>query len=243
MKRSMYASKIAPLSILCALIGGLWFGVSKFLTVRSLSVSSDVLLHHDVLDEVREKIEGLMQDKVFSSALSSALQESYPFLEEVSGRFGKGGSVHISTKASMPICLINKSSLLLENQQLVSKSTFIDEAVSDLPNITIPEMFDNELPQTLCLAIQKIPLELFERYEVTIFDETDIQFVDKHQLSFVIRADNQTCLAEFLERCTCIKEDLKAKGSFHTYNTRWIVDIRFKDQIIVRSVKRKGGAL
>lgn len=168
----------------------------------------------------------------FFSVAPEVLKQEFPLIKAVQCDYQYGGKVCCFLQAIEPLLIINNSFCLLRNGDLRDMHYFSDIGLQDLPSISIQSNEKLELLENFKECIQRMPLYFFDHFTITWRDHTFIQLQDKKFSQCTIIAHYQTAFDDLLLRnYEVIKQEIMSQHL--NIKKQWIVDIRFKNQIVV----------
>lgn len=143
--------------------------------------------------------------------------------------------VHVLIQAHVPYALLdgNVPMVLTQDRTKVQVFDYALQAVRDLPIITVEsavhEQLTHDILDSMYTFLQALPASFFTTYQITWHDKTAIDLCALEPNTCSIRAfyatvfDIQLCVA--LQKIPCVGTTL--------------VDVRYKDQLVVTQVKGK----
>lgn len=142
-----------------------------------------------------------------------------------------------------PQFIVNNAYIVSKNGNVFERKFFSQRAIdSCFPVVVTTEKNKNvkTIPETCKQMIFCLPKQSFEQYKIVWESETKSYMVDKKQDDFVIIFnDTHVPDNDILSTCALLKNKLKMSKVFlKKRNTRWVADVRFKDQIVLFSEKR-----
>jgi len=178
------------------------------------------------------------QEKMSCSptVLASLIKETFPSVNKVIIRSGKQNKVHVKVKPYVPLLTVNDSFFLTKSGKLVAVSDYHKSYHLTLPAIIINKKAQESLEiSSLCKQfIHHCPTELMKEYTVTWYSPTAVTLQDKKNKKCIVLAHNETELSEsLLKHCKQVQQEA-VHNNASKHKQCWI-DVRFKNQIIIRS--------
>ncbi len=173
--------------------------------------------------------------------LAQAVHEEFPCVESVTVHRRVPGCLDVKITVSSPTIILNNNSLLLANGVIVSKDIFAKTASKKLHNVDVPSLQSIE-DKALFIKrhLAQLSDAIFKMYRVELRDNFHALLHDKKQNKFSVLFNKDVELSEKkLAQCKRLKQRLEDRDVFISQpRERWVVDIRFKDQIVLYA--RKG---
>jgi hypothetical protein len=159
------------------------------------------------------------------------IKKTFPVLQSVFIKQRKSGSVFINCKAYEPLYIVNAANVLLPNNMLVKCDCFTPEILASLSAISVVLTDTSHCPLGLASWVQKVPPDLINRYDITWFDQTKIELIDKlnNKISILLQKNNQVDKA-LLDYCTNIVPEAVQKKET---NRAIVADLRFDGQLVL----------
>lgn len=221
----------------------IWFCANSLLMVRSIRFCIDPQLNESVQEVIKERTHDVLFNKWYKPSVLFPLAQEFNYLKNLSMQLHAHNYIRMHAAAYSPLLRFNRDFLLLENDVCVKTDIFNQNYYADIPNVEMPEQFDAHIAPLHLNALKKIPYDLFDQYRIVFYDPTDIELHDSMFDYFLIRADQDSIVQFDRNAIDRIKQDLMNKKLLQSRKKRWIVDIRFKNQIIVNSELIQGGAV
>lgn len=168
------------------------------------------------------------------------VQAQFPYLHDGAAVFEPGSIALYSFACSKPVCIVNDTSLLLDDGVVVGNTIFDAHAYADLPAISMDQGLLQDEHQTRRVA------DAMARIDPAIAADNAIHWHTIHsgfigarpQAVFKVMFDvTHIPTAYILSHCTTIHHELQDSNTVS--QGIWIADIRFNNQIIV--YRGKGG--
>ncbi len=194
---------------------------------------------------VRQKIKDFITDEQTNKfpfgSLAQAVHEEFPCVESIIVHRRMPGCLEVKIAVSSPTIILNNNSLLLVNGVVVSKDTFVKAASKKLHNVDVPSLQTIEDKATFIKRhLVRLSDSIFKMYRVELRDNFHALLHDKKQNKFSVLFNKDVELSDKkLAQCKRLKQRLEDRDVFISQpRERWVVDIRFKDQIVLYA--RKG---
>lgn len=170
--------------------------------------------------------------KSFLKANPVLIQQQFPMIKSVRLDYRDNGLMFCRIRTIDPVLIINNTLCLSDNGELYDKQIFSTKKLADIPSITIQSSENIALCTHFKEYIKRIPLNFFEQFTITWLDHTRILLQDKLWSRCILVAHYQTDFNDiFLQNYTTIKQEIAQRVL--SQKKKWIVDVRFKNQIIV----------
>jgi|GEM_PF-6870237 len=230
---------------------GIFYSLYLFFACLCVAIRADDfhgLLHLCVQGDISSKtflslkrsLKELEKTSCTPLLLSTCIKDAFPVIEAVSVNYLSKKNKAVTVSMSTPSFIINQKYVLTSTGKLVDVDNFTPQQRLSLPTFTVAE----EKPRALFLDgyrkfIGRCSSDLCERFSVTWYDPTIIALHDKNDFRFILIADEQTeFLPSLLEQCTHIQKIISSRAK--STGIKWCLDVRFKDQIILFSVRGNG---
>ncbi len=239
--------KIIYIIVICVFVVGISYLTGKslqcLLTPTCFKVTGTMLAPggiKDISQFIHEKID---YKKNSLKNIAQQIKTQFPYIKHVSiTQIPK--ILLIDLQILEPRFAINEGYVLLDLNRIESSEVFKKNIVSELPSVKIDTFTDNsEQLDPLCYeSLNVIPEELRVNYSCYLRNNHEILFTHKKQPQFVILADlHSVNNLQKLNLCNKVKHEMELRKSFTPkMSTKWIVDIRFDNQVIVFSRGGKG---
>ncbi|MFC1842197.1 hypothetical protein ACFLYU_00895 [Candidatus Dependentiae bacterium] len=191
------------------------------------------------------------------SALSRKISKEFGVIKSIDAFQRGNGILGVTFKTFEPKFILNENYVLAENRAVFAKGVFGLFALERckcvrLENVDIASWaFGTGVPDTdfsgadlsgtdlsgSCKSmIFSLPESCFLGYEITRVSDTKSYMQDKKNKKFAILfCDLQVPDEKILLACGQIKRNLENKGEFKSRKyKKWVADVRFKDQIVIR---------
>lgn len=141
-----------------------------------------------------------------------------------------GGVVNVS--AYKPVYVVNNTSVLMENNDIVDLSLFAQSVLDDLPPVVASQDFLVHNSGCLLQLLRRLPPQWSQFYECECISEYCIRLKDKVNPQFVVvYSEDQVISAHMLDQCEAVKKDIIKQGMLDK-NVSWVADIRFANYIV-----------
>lgn len=216
---------------LCILTGLYLFIVSSLLIITRCTFLFDSSLAKNIKQSIITISNNQFLKKSFLQAKPAIIQQYFPIITAVQLRYQDNGSMLCRVKAIDPQLIINDSFCLGINGQLYDKNIFSSKTLRTIPSITIQSTEKIESCPYFKDYITKMPLHFFEYFTITWIDHTRIILHDKLSPNHTLLAHYQTDFDDqLLHYYNMAKQAAPKKRAL---KKQWVVDVRFKNQIIV----------
>ena len=176
--------------------------------------------------------------------LLSLLRDEFPFLKTISAFYRPPNHIDFFMHTYMLRMIINNSFVLISNGLLIDRNVFAANRIDSLKRVSLAdELIKGQHVQEPCLDLLKqIDFDRLKQYNIVFRSQDEILLQDTEQRRFTIVSDAEAILDySLLERCAELKKELDMRGSFKSANKKWIADVRFEKQIVVRANREIDG--
>ncbi len=191
---------------------------------------------------IQEKVRSYIAQEARLPSLSLAvvahtLAEKFPSLKKVSCTKDGAKVVHIQCQSVQPFFCLNDTHVLADADRVLEKECFSPESLSSLPIIEVVAVSQGMpvLSSQAKEGMHHISRELFDRYQMTWIDDTQIWLREKNSPSFsLVFHTNSLPDEKIMSECEKIKKEFESSGLISPQGKkRWVADIRFANQIIL----------
>lgn len=207
----------------------------------SLHLSVQGSLSLKTIASLEHSLKEFQKTSCAASVLSASLKETFPVVERVSINYLSHNNKLVTVSASIPVIIINQKYVLTSTEKVVSIDNFMPEQCVSLPVFTLANetqdflLSDNDYKE----FIKRTSLDVYNRFAVTWYNSTVVTLQDKNDSRFMLVANQQTeFLPSLLKKCADIQKSINSRAQ--SAGTKWCLDVRFKDQIILFSVRGNG---
>jgi hypothetical protein len=242
----MFPKKIifffATLSVISA---GLFYCFKKIFAPRTLVICADKYYNPTKIQEIAGHYTLNLLKKINKKTFFNRLRSALP-LEGADMHLYAPGKVVLHLKAPQPFLNIHflpaHTSGVLTHQSFFEKTDSFDSFfLTSLPLIFFEDSL-YELGSPACepyTFFKSIPAPFFQEYEITWYDKTTIVFKARNlpiMLLMYSKIPFNTMLTKKIDYC---KNFLLQKPELPKKNVWWVIDLRFKNQGVIRSQKRE----
>lgn len=220
-----------------------WFGfsyVQLYIThVDSYHWTIDNQLHAETQQKIIAWVEN--QHTTNPYAIIRQIIKEFPCIKHINISYMPNHEASIDIKAYRPFCVINGDSIVTHDHTVIPKEIYSSWALVLLPHIQIKdnEISTERIAQIAHYVCNALDYEVFEMGTFVWVNETYAYIQDKQEprLIYVCSAERMMN-HDTLHQSMKIKNSLDKQGAFAIKSRdHWIIDMRFKDQIIVSSAK------
>lgn len=171
------------------------------------------------------------------AAVAHTLVQQFPCLKKVSCTKDSAKVVQIYCQSAQPFFCLNGTHVLADADRVLEKECFALESLSSLPTIEVVAVSQGApvLSAQAKESMHRIPLELFDQYQMTWVDDTQVWLREKSSPSFSLVF--HTCSLpdkKIIAECEKIKKEFESSGLIVPQGKkRWVADMRFANQIIL----------
>lgn len=220
-------------SLVCLLIaGGLWFVVPAYLfVIKKCIIVCDSSLAPGVREPLINFVKNYSFNKPFHSFSCEVIKQKFPLISHIDSTYAEG-SLYCSFKTVRPCLSINNQYLLMEDNSVQHVDQFTQDSIAALPTIMTCQEGVVSLPTDSKNFLRKVPYIFFERFSLRWIDHTSLYLRDKQAPNIFMRANSQSIFDErLLTKYDKVKSEI-VRQRYHA-KKQWVVDVRFKNQIIV----------
>lgn len=170
------------------------------------------------------------------SSFTALLKETFPSVDKVTIRLSKSNKVDVKVKPHTPLLIVNDTSFFTQSGKIVAISDYHKNYHLTLPSIVIKKKTKDALyVSSVCKRfVYHCPSQIMKDYTITWYSPTAISLQNKEDKKFTVLAHNETNLSESLfKHCKQVHKKRLEKNTGKN-KPHWI-DVRFKNQIIIRS--------
>jgi len=236
-----------PIIVLCIVVSAIvikqsalhLFSISGFACQMDKTISQ--AHSHDIITFLHEQ----KQLRSFSlQKLSDTLKQQFPLVRSIKLNQQASGILHLQIDFFSPQLIVNQDYILADCGLLFDTQAFSSQTVSGCPAITIKsekigDKANSEIKEGIARTCKNIlsllPKACFAEYNIVWEDATKSWLYDKKNNNFaIVFNDFKIPNQKILSACNHLRKQLKHQESLcNEGTTRWIADIRFKDQIVL----------
>jgi hypothetical protein len=208
-------------------------------TIRYITISLDHTLSRTVGEAIKERIRSFASDNAYNpSAIIDKIPYYFPVVQSIELQQFPQQRASITITAFKPIIRINDELLLLENKTIHATKYYALSSLMTLPKITMEPPIPLVLTSSVMTAIERcISEKVFDEYLFHIANEHEWYLSHSNDPSLMLCCNAISFSGDQLQiMYDHLKKQIQKKGSI---KTKWVADIRFRDQIILAS--KKGG--
>ena len=203
-----------------------FFSVSEYQCIQT----QDTILSDDYFSSINGVVANLCKEHCAAHVIIDRLQQQFLALKKVVIAYRPSG-MRVMIFAHEPICNINNSHVLTQNNELFDKNIFAAGALVDIPEIGVMQNNVATTPGYISHLLQTLPSHVYHAYNLELINE-NIHFIDQQQPQFTILSSvKQDKLPQLLIKCAAIKNSIDEKKGFDK-GTKWIADTRFAHYIV-----------
>lgn len=168
--------------------------------------------------------------------LAAVIQEQFPFIRSVQSRLVPPGTMKLQCMTSAPLCILNKSLLLVPPQNVCQNSYYCTSIWENLPHIVLDEaLLKTYDPRILVKLVNNLSEDIFNQFNVIIAADNALILEDKMQPRFSVMCRiDKVPAATLCMHAKHMKELLENRKAFSAKsNSLYVADLRFEKQIIL----------
>jgi hypothetical protein len=167
---------------------------------------------------------------------SALLQHEFPLITLITTELESAGALHVSIGSAKPLCLINESQVLVENDLIVERTAYEQYALVGLPTFcALPEHLASWQAGQIKALLSHLSLSLFDHYDcwLDIYPEMMLACKDEQKFTIITRAETLDA-GRVIHNGERLQEMLAERGSFaSSKGKQWVADMRFSKLIVV----------
>ena len=227
MKKGLMFVVVLPLLI----IVGLRRNSAPFFSVKKYCCVQDESLSDSHFSAINTTLAGLLTDNFSAHGIIDRLKKEFPVVDTITISY-RPLAVHVALSAFHPVCCINNSFVLTENNELFSKDIFSARAISDIAEVAVLPDHMTDVPLFVLSLLQGLPGGINQSYNCELINEHCVRLIDKKQSNFtIVSAVAQEKSPMLLAQCESVKQAIAQRGGFDK-GVKWIADTRFAHYIV-----------
>lgn len=215
-----------------------YYSVSR---VNQVTCSFDRVISESLETELRDYV--LKRVTWYGIDLKACTDKclSHSLIKEISLRRSAPDRLNVVIHTHAPLMMINTHLILLANGMFVDRSCVDNNYYQSLYHMNIHGIGTTDhITENLCVWIKRMVPEIFEQYNVTWHDQTKIFLHNKNDSTLTVLCNDHTIPDNaLLALCKTLKDDVQTHMNKKRELT-WIADIRFKNHIVLYSMKGRG---
>lgn len=216
--------------------------VVKVIPDNTLSSRTFREIRSDIMDYVMNS-----KNRVRAQELLEFIRQRYPFVDRITIRMRSSGVQTVTVHAKRPLVMVNNLHLITRDGNKILADHYIPALYENLFCLRTPSQeIDPQDVYDIRDLIVRLPDSVCEGYSCEWTDKTLLVLKDLQRPQFIIRAQSQTIfddvLLSALERVKnyCIAKNSEIKRRSER-EAPWVIDIRFKNQLILSRQKGEKG--
>jgi hypothetical protein len=203
-----------------------FFSVTEYQCIQT----QDTIFSDDYFSSINNALANLCKERCAAHVIIDRLQQQFLVLKKIVIAYRPSG-MRVMISAHEPICNINNSHVLTQNNELFDKNIFAAEALTDIPEIGVMQNNVAATPKYISHLLHTLPSHVYHAYNLELTNE-NIHFTDQQQPQFtILSCVTQEKLPQLLVKCAAIKNSIDEKNGFDK-GTKWIADTRFAHYIV-----------
>lgn len=205
---------------------------------QQCSCSLDSMLSADHQKKITESIQQLHQVSKNPHEIITKIVQDFPEIKDMQAEICSADKICFNAQAVQPVFLLNDDLVVSDVYTTFKQESLDIKTLNLLPKIYSQE---NDQCKDMALFIRQLPHEIAKSYKMSWSDKDHIFFKhQKHANMVCLVSDSLIPSVDIFENC-CELYDEFLKKSFKKNNKTMVqYDIRFKDQIIVKSGGKYG---
>ncbi len=171
------------------------------------------------------------------AVVAHTLAQKFPSLKKVSCTKDGAKIVQIYCQNAQPLFCLNDTHVFTDTDRVIEKECFSPESVSSLPSIAVVAVSQGVpvLSAQAKKSMHTVFHELFDRYQMTWIDDTQVLLREKNSSSFSLVFNTDSLPdKKIIRECEQIKKEFESSGLIVPQGKkRWVADMRFANQIIL----------
>jgi hypothetical protein len=225
---------------LVLVMGLVWLVVPSYLfVIKNCSIQCDPLLALPIRESLNSFIQNHCLNRPFQSLALASIQKQFPYINQIDARYSYPGVISCLCKAVRPHLIINDKYLFMRDTSVRSRENYAPQICEKLPTITFAQKEIDTLSEECCTCLTKLPLSLFEQFSIYWIDETSLYLQDVLFPSLILRADVHSVLdVRLVAKYDKVKNEIIGQKNYA--KQQWVLDVRFKNQVIVAKKGMEG---
>lgn len=175
--------------------------------------------------------------------ISEKIQDNFCVIKNLELSHAANGILSLNICSFEPKFILNEDYVLAENKAIFEKNLFCKKALENCDQVSLKNLDFGSIDLKTGVTdgcknmIFSLSKKYFQEYEITRESDSNSYLIDKTNKNFSILFNDYVLPDDrLLAYCLYIKNELNFRGEFNRKVPKnWIVDIRFKDQIVVVS--------
>lgn len=224
------SANISYLTGILAIIPFILHGTRYALKPKSINIIYDKNIAKSIQTQLSHKIEQFPLYLIGADALYEYLKKEYPIISSISISYKSSRVAQIEIKALKPYIRIlsispsSKEYVLTKENIFINHEFFNSKLISKLATLIVEGNLAN-----LDISTSKLPLDLFDKYNITWHSKMMITLTPKSNIDLMIIADLNSIASDRIAYAERIYE---VKRKLYKYNKGIKADVRFKNGIV-----------
>lgn len=225
---------------LLLLFFGIWL---SYYGIRIRPIVEVRIDHHGILNQygiyqVKANTTTLVHtyQKQSAPAIAHTISLQAPYINHSTIEIIPFHGIYADLTMHVPLAYLNNEQILLTNGAIVVRSWFNNNRIGPIPLITIdPEIINDNLISDAIPLITNIHTLFKNHYSITIQDKNTVWLTDTNSSWYSICMGMHTIIDQkMISALSYVKKDLEQKKkASNRVRDVWVIDVRFKDQIVV----------
>ena len=205
---------------------------------QQCSCNLDAILSSDHKKKIIESIQQLHKTSKDPHIVIEKIVQDFPEIKDMQAEICSADKICFNAQAVQPIFLLNNDLVVSDTYTTFKKESLDANTLAVLPKIDSQK---HEQYKKMVNFIQQLPQEVLKNYEISWVDKDQI-FFKKYQrdnMVFLV-SDSLVPSLETFQNCSDLYDQFLKKSLKRNNKTMVQYDIRFKDQVIVKSGGKYG---
>lgn len=212
--------------------------ITSNIVPKECSCSLDTILSSEHQKKIMQSIQELHQVTNNPSQVIKKIVQEFPEINTMQAEICSADKICFNAQVVNPVFVLNDALVVSDNYISFKKESLDSRILSTLPKIYSSKSNQH---QEMVAFIHQIPQELSKNYTISWHDKNQIIFKphENEYMSYVVSTSLIPSL-ELLQDCRELYNQNSKKGFKKNNKTMVEYDIRFKNQIIVKSGGKYG---
>lgn len=199
--------------------------------VRGFSYSFDTMISPEIQQIIKDQVSLFRHNDAYNPSTVIETISSFPCVRSVSLHCRASHTADVVVEAYDPIVCINTSHVLTLAKTIIPASSYALYVINRLPSMAMRSVLPEYCSDRMMSAMKQcINDRIFDRYTLSWVNEHELYFKDLDDPTFSVLCDASSLPTHAaLLSYEQVKKNIQKRNSM----SRWVADLRFRDQIIV----------
>lgn len=232
MKKGLLVIGFISLSLILV---GLRRNSAPFFSVKNYHCNQPRCISDDYYSAINTRIEQLLQDNISARNIIAQISKDFPIINKIIVSYNPT-AVQIKISAQEPLCCINDSLVLTQQQELFAKNSFSHDALCHIPSITVAQEKVASVLQQVCSLLHSLPAHFDQMYDLELLNEHCVYLRAKQGRNFtIVSSVTDQKIPQLLAQCELVKNNINQRKGFDK-GISWVADTRFSDYIVAYKI-------